>query len=166
MLVSLCELASQYIDCLAKSLNFTCDTPPKPYSTFHVLGFLVLHPPVGILSPLTSLLKSLDLQLKIPPLLLHRSYYLQCVVNQLDTYRVILLLTAFASWESFPLTEELAGFVQLSLQAGYALFRCDLVKGGPITQLPFELVDLLLCLNTETLNLLPLSLPPDLVEIA
>jgi hypothetical protein len=76
------------------------------------------------------------------------------------------LLTAFAACESFPLAEELAGLVQLTLQASYALFRCNLVKGGPITQLPFELVDLLLGLHTETLNLLALSLPPDLVEIA
>ena len=64
------------------------------------------------------------------------------------------------------MAEELAGFVQLALQAGYTLFRCDLVKGGPIAQLPFELIDLLLGLQPETLNLLPLSLPPDLVEIA
>ena len=75
------------------------------------------------------------------------------------------MLTAFATSESFPLAEELAGFVKLTLQAGYALFSCDLVKGGPIAQLPFKLVDLLLGLHTETLNLLPLSLPPDLVEI-
>lgn len=64
------------------------------------------------------------------------------------------------------MAEELAGFVQLALQTGYALFRGDLVKGGPIAELPFELVDLLLGLQTETLNLLALSLPPDLVEIA
>jgi hypothetical protein len=63
------------------------------------------------------------------------------------------------------LAEELAGFVQLALQAGHALFRCDLVKGGPIAQLPFKLVDFLLALHAETLNLLPLSLPPDLVEV-
>jgi len=76
------------------------------------------------------------------------------------------LLTAFAAWERFPLAEELAGFVQLALQARHALFRCDLVKGGPIAQLPLKLVDLLLGLHAETLNLLPLSLPPDLVEVA
>lgn len=63
------------------------------------------------------------------------------------------------------MAEKLAGFVQLTLQAGYALFRSDLVEGGPIAQLPFELVDLLLGLYTETLNLLALSLPPDLVEV-
>ena len=64
------------------------------------------------------------------------------------------------------MAEELAGFIQLALQAGHALFCCDLVKGGAITQLPFKLVDLLLGLHAETLNLLPLSLPPDLVEVA
>jgi hypothetical protein len=76
------------------------------------------------------------------------------------------LLTAFAAWERFPLAEKLAGFIQLALQAGHALFCCDLVKGGAIAQLPFKLVDLLLGLHAETLNLLPLSLPPDLVEVA
>ena len=75
------------------------------------------------------------------------------------------MLTALAACESFPLAEELASFVQLTLQTCYALFRGDLVKGSPIAQLPFELVNLLLGLQTETLNLLPLSLPPDLIEI-
>ena len=63
------------------------------------------------------------------------------------------------------MAEELAGFVQLALQARHALFRCDLVKGRPIAQLPLKLVDFLLSLHAESLNLLPLSLPPDLVEV-
>ena len=96
---------------------------------------------------------------------MHRSDYLEGVVYQLHTYWVILLLTAFPTGKRFPLGEECAGFVQLALQAGYALFCCDFVKGGSIAQLPFKLVDLLLGLQTETLDLLPLSLPPDLVEV-
>ena len=76
MLVSLGELTSQDVDCLTKSLNFTCDPAAKPYCTFHVLSLLILHPPIGIISSLTSLLKSLDLPLKLPPLLLHRGDYL------------------------------------------------------------------------------------------
>ena len=107
----------------------------------------------------------MDLPLELPPLLLHRGDYLESVVYQLHPYRVILLLTASPTGKRFPLGDECAGFVQLALQAGYALFGCNLIKGGSIAQLPFKLVDLLLSLQTETLDLLPLSLPPDLVEV-